>query len=357
MEVTLIFPSSIPSALEYYRLAKARGERLVAASSLPYDETSCHFETWFHLPFIHEPDFVDSFAKAIKRYEVRRVYCPNAAVHNHIRKIIREKGFSVQLVGDSPITFQMSSYRELLARADSADSFIRQVPGSRSTLSRYDIAAILREASNIYGESSDSKIVAMMAAFASAPLGDVVEIGALLGKSAFVLSYLAGHYHTGPVLIIDSWEANISLQCEASALVQGLSYDWDWELMFDAFRINMLPVAGKKVGYLRMTSSQAQKHYSRIGIVETPAFGKVEYAGRVAVIHIDGNHDYVCVNEDYCLWEPFVQPGGWIILDDYYWPHGDGPRRVGDAVLEKQRDQIDTAFVAGKALFIRLREQ
>ena len=46
--------------------------------------------------------------------------------------------------------------------------------------------------------------------------------------------------------------------------------------------------------------------------------------------------------------------GGWIIIDDYIWPYGDGPRRVGDEFLAAERERIDTAFVTGSALFIRL---
>ena len=45
--------------------------------------------------------------------------------------------------------------------------------------------------------------------------------------------------------------------------------------------------------------------------------------------------------------------GGWIVIDDYTWPFGDGPRRVGDEFLAANRDRISAAFVMGGALFIR----
>jgi hypothetical protein len=71
-------------------------------------------------------------------------------------------------------------------------------------------------------------------------------------------------------------------------------------------------------------------------------------------LHIDGNHAYEAVKTDITAWERFVVDGGWIIFDDYNWPYGDGPRRVGDEFLEKNLAKISTAFVMGGALFIQL---
>lgn len=45
---------------------------------------------------------------------------------------------------------------------------------------------------------------------------------------------------------------------------------------------------------------------------------------------------------------------GWIVLDDYTWSIGDGPRRVGDEFLRSDNIRICTSFVMGGALFIQL---
>jgi len=42
------------------------------------------------------------------------------------------------------------------------------------------------------------------------------------------------------------------------------------------------------------------------------------------LVFVDGNHDYEHVREDCGLWLPHLAPGGWLILDDYVWFHGDG---------------------------------
>ncbi len=57
---------------------------------------------------------------------------------------------------------------------------------------------------------------------------------------------------------------------------------------------------------------------------------------------------------DVALWSKHVRPGGWIVLDDYVWSHGEGPTRAGDALLRQLGDKAVCSFVAGKALFIRL---
>ena len=120
------------------------------------------------------------------------------------------------------------------------------------------------------------------------------------------------------------------------------------------FEINLSPLAGGRLNYLRATSAAGAAQY-RPGLrVTTEAFGEVAYSGGIAVLHIDGNHSYEHAAEDARLWTPHVKPGGWIIFDDYFWVFGDGPRRVGDAFLEED-DRIQVSFVAGKALFVQLK--
>ena len=45
-------------------------------------------------------------------------------------------------------------------------------------------------------------------------------------------------------------------------------------------------------------------------------------------------------------------PGGWLVIDDYDWRHGDGPRRVADDYLDTHATQKQ--FVAGGAMFIQI---
>jgi hypothetical protein len=107
-------------------------------------------------------------------------------------------------------------------------------------------------------------------------------------------------------------------------------------------------------GYLRATLSDAAITYGPALVTDDPALGSTSFGGRIAILHIDGNHDEEFVAEDLCLGEPEMVPGGWIVLDDYCWAFGDGPRHVGDRFLAERGDQIAASLVAGGALFIRL---
>ena len=112
---------------------------------------------------------------------------------------------------------------------------------------------------------------------------------------------------------------------------------------------------GSKINYLRTTSVKASEVYSGPSQVVSPEFGTTTYSGGASVIHIDGNHGFDCIDEDCRLWRPRLMPGGWLIIDDYVWEHGDGPKRVGDAFLIRESSNIDVAFTSGKALFIKFR--
>jgi hypothetical protein len=76
-------------------------------------------------------------------------------------------------------------------------------------------------------------------------------------------------------------------------------------------------------------------------------------AGRIALLHIDGNHDVDCADEDVSLWSPLVPSGGWVAIDDYCWRYGDGPKLAGDALLSQWGDGVARAFVAGDCLFVQ----
>ena len=63
----------------------------------------------------------------------------------------------------------------------------------------------------------------------------------------------------------------------------------------------------------------------------------------VALLWIDGDHEYSSVREDFLLWAPHVVDGGVVALHDtLYW---DGPARVVSEFLERSRGFTDLGFV------------
>lgn len=79
-------------------------------------------------------------------------------------------------------------------------------------------------------------------------------------------------------------------------------------------------------------------------------------SGDFDVIYIDGNHEARCVLTDAALAWSLLEPGGWLIFDDYGWngPVEFLPRNAIDAFLQLWMTQIDVIH-KGYQVFIRRR--
>lgn len=354
MTSTLVFPSSVAAALDYARDATARGERVVGASSLPRDENAPAFSAWERLPSIHEEGFLDAVLVLVERYGLTHVHAPLTTAHAALTALIEAGRLPLKLVRPSPISEQNAALRRSLDRAAQLAGFAADIVGNGSALPPLaQWAATLRYANGCYGESSDVKLAAMLAVAASAPKGDVVEIGTLMGKSASVLVLAARMFAIGSVLTVDPWTPAHARQKDSPTLVQDAVDLWDFALLSGGYFLNMIPIAAGRANHLRLPSEDGFAVYDRARRVETPELGPTDYTGRIALLHIDGNHDLAAVRQDWALWGSRMLPGGWVIFDDYTWLHGAGPRVIGDRLLEDGR-AWQRAFVCGGALFVRL---
>lgn len=353
-QATLVFPATHPDGQKYLEAAWDRDENVIAASSEGNTELAGETGELVMLPYVHEQTFPGLFLDLIKQRNITRVYAPVAAVYSWLDRFISENDLAIRLTGDSPIKREMKRFNRLMGKVANYRSFIDECAGGVSDLGDLEIAAVFRMASNIYGESNEHKIAAMMAIFSSAPRGDVIEIGALVGKSASVLSWLARRYQTGNVLVIDPWQSEAARQYDSPDTVRvDMVGEWEYEMLPQDFVINTLPIGLGNFNYLCQESAKGFEMFRQNRSAVSSVFGQVDYQGRIAVIHIDGNHDYAQVKQDCELWLPLLVGDGWLILDDYVWAHGDGPHRVGDALLEWRAQDIERAFVCGKALFVK----
>lgn len=350
----LVFPATHPAGREYVGAARERGEHVIAASSVFDPETEEELGQLLRLPHVHAAEFPAQFLALLQQYQVSSIYSPVAVVYSWLDKFVRENRIPVRLIGDSPVKREMRRFDGLMEKAGRYKPFIDACSDGSCDLSVLEIASVFKLANGIYGESNDQKIAAMMAIFSSAPKGDVIEIGTLAGKSASVLALLARRYGTGHVLVVDPWLAGPATQHDSPEAVRvDVVNEWDYETFPKNFTINLLPAGLGILNYLRLESVKAFEVFRNSPEVSTPIFGKVAYQGRAAVIHIDGNHDYSHVRQDCELWLQLLAPDGWLILDDYLWAHGDGPYRVGNALLTARAHEIERSFVCGKALFIK----
>jgi hypothetical protein len=257
-------------------------------------------------------------------------------------------------MGPGPFKRQMDRVTGALAAAREALTDVSAIAGAPSPLPAELLAAILTQAETIHGECSGEKILALCGVVPTAPKGDIVEIGALFGKSSYVLNRVGAWCGLGATLCVDPWDLGLSIQTDAPEHIQDASGGWDWNVVYSGFLLAMLACASPPFNYLRMTSAEAHARYVAGGTITSREFGETALEGAISVLHLDGNHDEAAVAEDFALWGPLVRPGGWVIFDDYNWPHGDGPRKVADRAIAAYGAGAKRHFVAGGAMFVNL---
>lgn len=312
---------------------------------------------WLYLPYITQPEFDAALEQAIVDVDIGGIYSPNIVVWNYLNHALKKIAPSVVLVNSSPVNAELAGYRAAHDHACAllkkplplATNLVRKPP-----VSEIELAALFRHADLIPGMCDHEKFCVLCEIARRSPSGDIVEIGSWWGKSAFILARLAHCYHLGKLLCVDPWSNEHLVQHDEKGLVDSGSAQVDAEEALRVFEINLLPYNFNHVNYLRMPSTEGAKHYREYRSASTEAFGTTNYCGHIAILHIDGNHSYVAAKADILCWSGFVVKGGWIIVDDYIWPYGDGPQRVGDEFLAEHNANIDVAFVMGSALFVQM---
>ena len=353
----LIFPGGVPRSLEFLERCLRDGQAVIGASSLDYDVSREKYPSWLYLPYITRPEFDDALRQVILKFDIGGVYTPNLVVWNYLNRVLKELAPGVPLVNSSPVNAELSGFR---AARDHARGMLErplaldQNRAAKPSLSEVELAALFRHADVIPGMCDHEKICALYEIGRRTPPGDIVEIGSWWGKSAFVLARLARCYEIGNLLCVDPWSNEHLLQNDDQGLVDSGSAQLDAEEALFVFEVNLLPYSSNHVNYLRMPSIEGARQYLDHRSATTASFGTTDYCGQISILHIDGNHSYAAARADILSWSGFVVESGWIIIDDYIWPYGDGPQRAGDEFLSDHRNRIDAAFVMGSALFIQL---
>ncbi|QDL53696.1 class I SAM-dependent methyltransferase [Rhodoferax aquaticus] len=351
---TLVFPATHLDGLEFIESAQQQGIKVVAATSEWDADVAQRVGDLMTLPYIYDERFPACFLELVSAQNIDQVYCPVSSVYIWLNNFIQSRGVPIALLGESPTQKEVQRHEKLLKKVDLHRTFIDQCSDGACNMRNIEVAAVLRMAADIYGESNEQKIAAMMAIFSSVPKGDVIEIGSLAGKSAAVLALMARRHNIGNILSVDSWQWEAGTQHDSPENVSvSMANAWDLNVVHDIFTVNLFPIGVGVFNYIHNESAQAFEIYRRDLSVYSATFGRTDYTGKIALIHIDANHDYVKVKLDCDLWLQMLAPDGWLILDDYLWAHGDGPYRMGNELLAQRSDTIERAFVCGKALFIK----
>jgi SAM-dependent methyltransferase len=350
----LIFPSALEASVRFAEDARQRGARTIGASSLEVDPNAAKFDAWVRLPFIGDERFFSDLERVVIEHGIDALYTPHAPSFHLLEQQLPLRLPALRLVGDGPFKRQM---RKVQAGVEEARSNLAVIDGFAGRTTEFPVtllAGLLAQVDEIHGECSREKILALCGIMPDAPKGDIVEIGCLYGKSSYILNRLGAHFDIGATLAVDAWNLELSVQHDAPMNIQKASGGWDWEIVYQGFLINMLGCSAAPFNYLRATSAQAHRHYRDARSVSSLEFGSTTFAGDISLLHIDGNHDEAAVEEDFQLWSPHLTAGGWIVFDDYNWPHGAGPRVVADRALRRFGGRVERHFVGGGALFMKI---
>jgi hypothetical protein len=354
---TLIFPAGMPRSLAFLEAALREGKDVIGASSLDFDPTRARYASWAQLPYVNDERFEDALVSLIKREGVAEIFTPNPVVWHHLHQRLPGLAPGVTLANASPAQHEMEPYRAARRKAQEhvADQIAVLSRDAKPAMDPGALASLYRHAETIPGMCDHLKLRALCEITRDCPRGDLVEIGSWWGKSAFILLRLAQTYGIGRLYCVDPWSDAHLVQGGAASVVDLVSTQYSAEEAFQVFLLNLRPYAHGDLSYLRCPSAEGAARYRNGNQITTAEFGNAQPAGAIALLHIDGNHSYACAKEDIEAWTPAVTPGGWIVIDDYVWPFGDGPKRAGDEYLKEHADRIAIAFVTGSALFVRLR--
>lgn len=345
--------------------SNALGLNVIGASSVMASEGSYQVKGFYSLPFITDSSFENRLQNLLKKESITHVYTPHAGVWSlfYGLKLKKPDDYPFSLCEPSPYHEDWLKFKpgyEWAVRMNQekfVENFSANIEGVRAPLLEGQYVSLHKQFTSISGQCDDLKLLALAHIVRLIPRGDLVEIGSLSGRSAFALGWLASTYQIGNLVCVDPWSiAKVEGQGEqAKILNSDLAADAD-VIDFDKIFLSFIGAVSllNNVGFIREVSEQAVNTYknaSLTGELVSPELGEISLEGGIALLHIDGNHRYDFVCKDIESWEPLVKPGGWVLLDDYVWAFGDGPKRAGDELLSSGK--FDIAFTMSDTLFLR----
>lgn len=173
---------------------------------------------------------------------------------------------------------------------------------------RERVAGLQASTASVQGWLDPVTAVALYRLARQAPRAtDVVELGAWRGLSVIWLAAGVQDRGAGQVFAVDTWAGT------PAEITRDMLAGYGEDQLYDEFCANLVRCAvADCVTPVRASTRAAALQWSR--------------GCSIGLLHIDADHDYARVREDFELWAPYVVANGLIVFDDV--PSWAGPTRL-----------------------------
>ncbi|MGP2543453.1 class I SAM-dependent methyltransferase [Yersinia sp. 2541 StPb PI] len=350
----LIFPSNMPESRTFSLTAERLGLHVINATSEQDENIS---KGSHQLPYITNLSFKDHFVSLLVKESIGYVFTPHPVIWHYLHKLKEELApqYKFEICNDAPLEASYRRFERAFIWAEAClKSHICDLPEKSAPLPQNYYANLYLNYLDIPGQSDEHKLMVLAEIARSAVPGDIVEIGTFFGRSAYALAWLAQKHQLGNIICVDPWHDKSAQDQGVSATLVNESADQArWHEIFSGF---IASVSGlSNINYLRQPSAIACATYqacARQKEIVSPELGSVSISGKISILHIDGNHKFEEVQQDINLWLPLMNDGGWVLIDDYNWAFGDGPKLAGDRL--KKHHRVKYHFVSGDTLYLKL---
>jgi hypothetical protein len=359
----LVFPPPRDQfSIDLQLLYSLRIRTLVASSPAGSGANQSELD-FIDLPFITDTHFAERLNNLINKEQITHIFSDNEGVWHHLNdlKTTDNRFASLNVLDKSPFQRNWARFRESFLWGSTLSNnhpLISNAIERKSSrkLTSSESASLHYYYGLIPGQSDFLKLQALIEIFPDLPKGDIVEIGSLYGRSGFALARLSEIYGNGIVFCIDPWNIDqIKPQGPGAEILEkqlcGMS-PTDTDHIYNVF-LTATSILDN-ITHIRNVSENAIAEYAQAatsGYYQSSSGKRYPALGQISLLHIDGNHRYEHVMQDVELWSLRLSEGGFLILDDYIWNYGDGPRRVGDSLISS--GLYSESFVLGDSLYLR----
>lgn len=270
---------------------------------------------WIDLPFIYEESFARQLSLKIEKYGLQALVTRHPATLAVLNRLKVSGVLQVEILSTHPQDTQNAQVKKAYEVLESVSELLN-LHGDADPMRMITLAALL---DGVTGATNMSKLWALHELARQSSNGVVVEIGVMFGRSAAALAL--GARTCGTCFIgVDTWDNSQAVQNEASNVLLEVASGWNRERM-QTFAQHLIAYTGCDHRLIKGTSREAVENLKR-------THGDF----RVSLLHIDANHDYAKVREDWEIWSPFLNFKHTVIFDDTSWSAGEGPRRLVDEI-------------------------